>query len=139
MVSNLILEKYLREQYPNYVYCRSIIAAEDIYYQLKSIYGDYGYSVLKRIMNNNWEYLNTIPMADRPKIELLCNDPCPDDCPRLYTHYNDLAYTQLTFGDKKELCQCTMNHAKTEFLLYNSRTKLKTYISRDLIDNKYLP
>ena len=42
-------------------------------------------------MNNNWEYLETIPEDKRGKIEFLCTDPCPDNCPRIYTHYKNFA------------------------------------------------
>lgn len=139
LTSNLGLEKYLRDNYPNYKYCRSILAAEDEPYTLSSPWGPYYLSVMRRNMNNNWEYLETIPMEHRTSIEFLCCDPCPDNCPRLYTHYRDFsrAQNQLSLGGEE--CYCSMSEAKTFFQMHNMETKLKTFISRETIDNNYLP
>lgn len=139
LVVNGTLEKYLREHYKNYKYCRSIIAARDIPYSLHGPFGDYFLSVMRRNCNNDWEYLDTIPIEDRTHIEFLCTDPCPDNCPRLYTHYRDFARCQSEFKELDESTKCSMWDVKGEFLYHFLTHNLKTYISRDMIDNEYLP
>lgn len=139
LITNPILEEYLRNNYKNYKYCRSILAAEEKPYSLTSDYGTYDISVLRRSNNNNWSYLRTIPLEDRPHIELLCNDPCPDDCPRIYTHYKDFGKAQLELDDKAPNLNCTMRKIQGTFVYNYTKTKVKSYISREMIDNIYLP
>ena len=139
LVSNLEFEKYLRENYKNYRYCRSILASENIPYTLDGPYGKYDISVMKRGNNNNWEYLNTIPMEDRSSIELLCNDPCIDNCPRIYSHYSDMARAQLEYSTQVEGLQCSIDPELRHFLYKYIKSELTSYISRDMIDKEYLP
>lgn len=139
LVSDLEFEHYLRTNYPNYKYCRSIIASEEKPYALSSPYGEYEISVLKRRKNNDWNYLDTIPQEDRASIEFLCNDPCPDNCPRIYTHYLDLAKGQLMLTNQVDGWNCTMGQVQGIFRHHYSTTQLKTYITREAIDKLYLP
>lgn len=139
LVSNPILEKYLRDNYKTYKYCRSIIAAKNEPYAFYGTYGLYTLSVIRRDRNNQWDYLDTIPMEDRAKIEFLCNDPCPDNCPRLYTHYLDHARNQLACAASNDTDKCTSFNVTGPFQLHNMKTNNHTYISRELIDNEYLP
>jgi len=139
LVANPRLENYLRKHYKNYKYCRSIVGARDIPYQLHGNLGDYYLSVMQRRMNNNWEFLDKIPEIDRPQIEFLCTDPCPDNCPRLYTHYRDFARCQLEGRAGSPEAQCSMTEVKGPFPMHYLQTSLETYISRDMINNEYLP
>ena len=75
--------EYLRKNYPNYKYYRSIIAAKDIAYNTEN----YHMSVVNRNWVNDFKKLNSIPVEQRDKIEIICNDVCIDDCPRTYEHY----------------------------------------------------
>jgi collagenase-like PrtC family protease len=94
IVSSPVLESYLRNNYKNYKYCRSIInALDDI-----SHIDNYEYTLLKRSNNRNFELLKSIPQNKRHKIEILCNDKCPIDCPRINQHYNIYAEAQKAFG-----------------------------------------
>ncbi len=134
LTSSIVLENYLRKKYPNYKYGHSIIASREEPIDLSD---KYFLSVMRRRMNNNWNYLETIPEELRYKVEFLCTDPCPDNCPRLYTHYRDFARAQLEFNPN-EACNCTMSDAKGEFQ-YKYLRGLETYISREMIDKEYLP
>lgn len=136
LVNDIKFEKYLRENYPNYKYCRSILTTKDIPYAFESEYGKYDFSVLQREKNNDWPFLLNIPTEQRLKIELLCNDPCIDNCPRLYTHYNDLARAQLEYRGNGEELKCNM---RPRFAYKNMRENVKAYISREMIDEQYLP
>ncbi len=132
-VSSPVLEEYLRKHYKNYLYNRSIIASEKIPYDVKN----YHISVIQRAKNNDWDYLNTIPEEDRGSIEFLCNDPCPDDCPRIYSHYWDLGRHQAALDDTKHHeIECIY---KNDYWLRHNMLSFKTYISRQQIDEQYLP
>lgn len=135
LTSSTILEKYLREKYPNYKYCRSIIGARD---QAIDLSDKYYLTVCQRRMNNNWEFLESIPEEQRHKVEFLCTDPCPDNCPRLYTHYRDFARAQIEYLPGTPECACSMNDIKGAFSHKYLHT-LQTYISREKIDSEYLP
>lgn len=135
LTSSPVLEDYLRKKYPKYKFCRSIIASREEPIVLDP---KYHLEVMRRRMNNNWEFLETIPIDQRPKVEFLCTDPCPDNCPRIYTHYRDFARAQLELRHGNEQCACTMNEVKGEFI-HNYTTTLETYISREMIDKEYLP
>lgn len=134
LTSSPVLENYLRKKYPNYKYCRSIIASRE---EPIALDNKYHIEVMRRRMNNNWDFLNTIPMDKRPKIEFLCTDPCPDNCPRIYSHYRAFARAQLEFQSSDE-CACSMDKVKGDFPTLYTRS-LETYISREMIDNNYLP
>lgn len=135
LTSSPVLEAYLRKKYPNYKYCKSIIASRE---EPCDLSGKYDLVVMRRRMNNNWDYLETIPMERRPEIEFLCCDPCPDDCPRIYTHYRDFARATLELDPTQEAIKCSMNKVKGIFQ-DNYTHKLETYISREAIDKEYLP
>lgn len=134
LTSSIVLEKYLREKYPNYKYGKSIIATREEPFDLSD---KYFLTVMRRRMNNNWDFLETIPVELRHKVEFLCTDPCPDNCPRLYTHYRDFARAQLELNPNPD-CECSMQHVKGPFQ-YKYLKSLETHISRKLINEEYLP
>lgn len=135
LTSSNYLEDYLRKNYPKFKFCHSIIATGDNPCDLSD---RYHISVMRRRMNNNWEYLDTIPMEKRGKIEFLCTDPCPDNCPRIYTHYRDFARAQIEYNPEACNLGCSMEKEKGAFH-YNHLYSLDTYISRDMIEKEYLP
>lgn len=127
LVTSPILEKYLREKYPNYYYCKSILSVEG----LQNYENDYAFTVLERKRNNDFEFLRSIPDHIKPKIEILTNDYCDPDCPYIYSHYLNFAQSQLAFeiGDKK-LLDCHYKQSKEGNPLVLSKTQ---------IDNIYVP
>lgn len=129
-----ILEDYLRNTYPNFKYCRSIIGTHEQEYFADE---KYYVSVMRRAKNNDWDYLNKIPQIERSKIEFLCNDPCPDNCPRIYSHYREYGAATLK-QENNSKCDCTMMEVKGDFPIHFART-LKSFITRDMIINDYLP
>lgn len=135
LTSSPILESYLKKQYPNYKYMRSIIATENGNDFSELDTGNVSLIVLKRIKNNDWEYLDTIPMKYRPHIELLCNDHCTPDCNRLYSHYKEYGMAQLTYN-KNLVRPCSQ--PPTTFILKNLQSN-PTFISREMIENQYYP
>lgn len=135
LTSSPILEQYLRTKYPHYKFCKSIITTANEPYDTS---GKYDLVVMKRRMNNNWEFLDTIPIEMRGKIEFLCCDPCPDNCPRIYSHYRDFARAQVEFDVGSPNVKCSMMDVKGQFTDYYTK-HLETYISREMIEREYAP
>ena len=117
LVSSKNLENYLRDKYPNINISRSIIATkEDIDYN--SLVDQYHHIVLPKRMINNFELLKNISPENRHKMELLCNDPCPIDCKRLYEHYNSFARISLFEQGINQSVNCSINKEKLNNPLY---------------------
>lgn len=139
VVCSSLLEDYLRDKYPNFKYVKSILAS---YEENKSITLDdkYYMSCMMRAANNNWNYLDKIPPEKRHMVEFLCTDPCPDNCPRIKTHYHQMAEIQLTLGKDGNLANyCSMNQLQRGELKNNYTHSLKSYINREQIIKDYVP
>lgn len=101
LVSSQILEDYIKNLYPDIKINKSIIGTTKIingkndnlkyYLQEAEKYNRY---VLPRKYCVDLEMLNLIPKKDRNKFEILVNDPCPIDCPYLYSHYENFGHMQ---------------------------------------------
>lgn len=116
LISSEILEEYIRKFYPNFQLNHSIIATEkdktiDEYIQECD---KYHHIVLPRRLGKNWDFLNQIPKELRTKFELLCTDPCPINCPNIYSHYKAAGEYQRGANLDKSKIYCTHNF-KTPF------------------------
>ena len=132
LVSNPILEKYIRETYPNYPIVRSILAAENIYYDDSD---KYFMTVLRKHKNNDFDLLNSI--EHKEKDELLANETCEEDCPRAYTHYLEFAKQQMYQNNKGEILHTECSYDRR----YNFQKFVKSplCITRDKIKEVYEP
>ena len=135
IVNSPILERYLRDKFPNYKLTKSITAAKEDYDFVKAL-DNYESIVLPRRHNRNWELLDSIPEDKRSKIEILADESCPVDCPRLYTHYNVFAnFTLFKRIDESQRNCTTMKNDGAVFPEINN----KDMIYMDEILNTYLP
>lgn len=126
LVSSPILEKYLRENYPNYKFCKSIIGNEG-----HTVDSNYEFNVLPRKYINNYNLLDTIPAQDRSKMEILATDTCPLNCPYWdKTHYEAYAKSQLRFNVNMEEVQCKFE---------GPRIVTDHIVTKKLIDDWYVP
>lgn len=111
LISSSILENHIRTFFPHFQLNHSIIATEqdktiDNYIQECK---KYHHIVLPRRLGKNWDFLNQIPLELRSKFELLCTDPCPINCPNIYTHYKAIGNYQRGFDLDKSKIHCTHN------------------------------
>lgn len=136
VVTSPILEEYLRDKYPNFKYIKSIIGT---YEEGQDLFLDdkYYMTCLKRIRNNNFAYLDSIPVEKRHKVEILCNDPCPEVCPRLKTHYRQMGKMQLYF-DPVDSIGCSF-YPLRDVLPITHKDSLGTTVSYDNIIDNYVP
>lgn len=135
LTSSPVLENYLREKYPNYKYCKSIIGSREVAIDLDD---KYDLVVARRAVNNNWDILDTVPLEKRTSIEFLCTDPCPVDCPRIYSHYRAFARATLEYTVEEPMADCSMHKVKGPFP-HNYMRQLSTTITREMIDEQYIP
>lgn len=139
LVNSKILEKYIRENYPNYKINQSITTTDKRDYSLNG----YHLAVLKKDLNHNFEYLKKIPLKDRERIELLCNEMCINNCKYTFQHYEEMSNVQLRkrnlydvglYGVCKHRDKINRN-APFKWLKDNS----KYYIDPKDIYEKYVP
>lgn len=109
LVSSDILEKYLRNKYEGIKIDFSIVGTtqpNNINSNFNELAAHYNRIVLPRVYGKDFDYLNKIEEKNRDKIEILCTDPCPIDCPRLASHYCD--YGKITlYEESNEHSPCT--------------------------------
>lgn len=97
LVNTEVLEKYLRENYPNFKFISSttkrIVTLEDLQKELSK---DYFMCVLDYDLNHNEDVLKALePEASR--VEILVDEVCFPGCPKRTEHYKDESIKQLNF------------------------------------------
>ena len=126
-----ILEKHIRENFPNYKIIKSIAASKDVYYDDTE---KYHLSVLRRSKNNDFDLLKSI--KNKSKIKILANDDCPTYCNRQYEHYSAInksrLYKQLE-NPNDILCKCPVSLHDS----FNPKNPL--VLTRNDIKNIYEP
>lgn len=114
LVSSPYLEKYIQEKYPHMPIDKSIIATtrdrdtetDSLEHYIADV-EKYNMCVLPRKYTRNVDFLKQIPEHLRDRFEVLVTDPCPITCPRLYSHYEDMARVQLYEQVEKSTAFCT--------------------------------
>ena len=129
IVSSPILEKYIREKYPEYPVVRSVQAAEEIFYDDSD---KYIMSIIKRRKNNDFEFLKSIKNKD--KIEFVSNESCFEDC-NMSIHYRHTSMRQLYEKEKEYICPHYKPIGKDQTIFCTSAST----ISRELIKKIYEP
>lgn len=102
LVSSPILETHIRKKYPHMKVTKSIIGTtamvnteQDSIENYIELLNHYDAIVLPKKYGKDLESLNKVPQDIRNKIEILATDPCPNNCPYLYSHYQDYGRAQL--------------------------------------------
>ena len=139
-----ILEKYLREKYPNFAYnsstCKEIKDVDEINREMER---DYKYVVLDYNFNNKWDILDKIERKD--KLEVLVNTLCEPGCKRRGEHYRQIAKDQKTMLLNRTLPadkQIPIKHWHCDYGEYNCVHTIQdypTFISPEDIWEKYIP
>lgn len=135
MITSPYLEEHIRKNYPNYKINKSIIASE-FDYDLNEALQKYNTVVLPRRYSKDFKYLNEqILKENRNRVEILCTDPCPTNCPFLYEHYKNYGKTQLYQNDNMNSVECPMPFRK-EYPWNRDESEKITY--EEIVTN-YLP
>ena len=99
VVNSAILETYLRTSYPKYSFISSttkcLTKPED---SLDELAKDYKYVCLDYNLNKNEKFLQSIPVENLSKTEILVNAICPPGCPSRKQHYLANGLSVLSYG-----------------------------------------
>jgi hypothetical protein len=101
LVSSPILEKYIREKYPHINITKSIVGAtgeektRTTVEDYVKLLDEYPRIVIPRKKVNDIDFIQNFPDELKDRVELLCTDACPIDCPRIFQHYTKLGAEQL--------------------------------------------
>lgn len=114
LVSSDILEKYIRNTYPHMKLDKSIIGTSamlntnlDNIEGYCSLLDKYNVIVLPKKYGKDLSFLSNIPKDKRNRIEILVTDPCPNNCPNIYSHYQDYGRAQLGEISSRMANYCT--------------------------------
>ena len=140
LISSEILEEYIRKEFPGYKINSSIIReskinTNKIIYD-ETIFSKYENIVLPKRYLKDFEYLNKIDKKFRNKIEFLCTDPCPSNCPKINSHYEEMGKTTLfeIYDDFKLHCS-SINHSD----LFGTQQFIQDQILYEEIVKDFLP
>ena len=144
MIFSPVLEKYLREKYPNFAYnsstCKEIRDLESLNAELEK---DYKYVVLDYNLNYRWDILKKVNHPE--KLELLVNTLCIPNCPRRGEHYKNQARNEriainnrkLPPEQRKQLIPWTCEYGDKNCV--HTIQNYETFIKPDDIWQKYVP
>lgn len=143
IVMSDILEKYIRENYPNYKItsstCKEIRDMDGVNAELEK---PYNLVVLDYNWNNKFDELEKI--KDKGRCEILVNALCQPNCPRRGEHYRAIGKIQIDRCNAAYSAVGGQLQFKDFECPFMSRTiyditELPTFISPEAIREKYLP
>ena len=144
MIMSPVLEKYLREKYPNFAYnsstCKEIKNVDDLNAEIDR---DYKYVVLDYNLNNNWDFIGKLNHPE--KLEVLINTLCKPACPRRGEHYRQIAKDQKVVILNQKLPPEKRIPIKEWYCEYGENNCIytiqdyPTVISPDDLWDKYIP
>ena len=141
LVNTDVLERYLREKYPDFHYISSTTKRiKDLDTLLKELDKDYLMAVLDYDLNHDEEVLEALePEASR--VEILVDEICYANCPKRTMHYQDESLMQLTFS-KGTSFDCPNRKTMPAFKecmkrpSFISKEQLPSYIERGFVNFK---
>lgn len=144
IVMSPILEKYIRENYPNYKItsstCKQIKDMNDLNAELDK---DYNLVVIDYNWNNKFDELALI--KDKGRCEVLVNACCQPECPRRGEHYSTIGKHQIKICTMAQAGMGGVNIVEEPFdckyMGYDiyEINKFRTHVSPDDIESKYVP
>ena len=135
VINSPILEKYIRENYPNYKFISSTTKCLTNIEEAKSeiLNSNYYLTCLDYNLNKNYKFLETLTQEEKNKTELLVNAICGPACPNRKNHYKLNSLYMLNYGKPYALRSCSIEHNN----LYPRNDSV--FISPEEIDNYYYP
>lgn len=144
MIFSPILEKYIRENYPDYKLnsstCKEIRDIDKVNEELKK---DYYLVVLDYNFNNKFDELQKI--EDKARCEILVNALCRPECPRRGDHYKNIAKNQRIMLKNRKHPKDKQIPLEPWYCEYGEHNcihtiqEYSTYISPEAIWEKYVP
>lgn len=114
VVASGILEEYLRATYPQYSFISSTTKCIKNPNEAKEelLNPNFKMSCIDYNLNKNKEFLDSIPMDKRNKVEFLVNAICPPGCPSRKLHYKLNSQFNFSYGASYNVgvCGIQKNH-----------------------------
>lgn len=107
LVNSPVLEKYLREQYPNFKFIQSITACQHSIEKINEATEKYDLVVIDFHDNRNMDFLEKI--KNKNKIEILVDGLCPNSCNRSKEHYSNISRINCLQGNANHEYSCLIN------------------------------
>lgn len=133
VINSPILEEYLRKNYPKYNFISSTTKCNNKNDSLNELTENYKYICLDYNLNKNYNFLESIPIELRNKVEFLVNAICPPGCPNRKDHYRLNGYSHLNLAKMYNI-DCGIQ----ENTLAYSTITYRNNISIEDINNYYL-
>lgn len=116
LVASPILENFIRANYPKLKISRSIVDTP-VDYNYKEALNHYENIVIPIRHTYDFDFFSQFSDEEKKRVEILCSDPCPIDCPRIYEHYREYARGNLFLGSRdfctNPLVNCTNDDCGT--------------------------
>lgn len=112
VVNSPILEKYLKENYPQYKLISSTtkcITNKDLLKEEISN-SNYNQVCLDYNLNKDWKFLETLSQEEKNKSEFLVNAVCGPGCPHRSAHYTLNSEYSLNYGKHFNMRGCYITH-----------------------------
>lgn len=110
-VSDDNFKDYILSRYPNYQLVSSttkcLTKPVELLQELQK--DDYYLICLDYNLNKNLKLLESIPIEQKKKCEILCNAICPPGCPERKNHYRANSDFYLNYGKNMNLCNCLIS------------------------------
>lgn len=128
VVNSLLLENYIRNNFPKYKIISSTTkclanpkdSKEELNKNYEMICFDYN-------LNKNQNFLNSLNLEEKEKSEILVNAICPPHCPSRKEHYNLNSYSYLNYGSHYKTRTCGIYKDN----LYPDKEKEKNNLSQE--------
>ena len=135
VINSPILEKYIRENYPEYKFISSTTKClTDLENAKKEINNsDYILTCIDYNLNKNYSFLESLSPEEKAKTELLVNAICGPGCPNRAQHYTLNSLYALNYGKLYSMKSCAIEHKN----LYPVQNKV--VINPEEIENYYYP
>lgn len=137
IIASDALKNYISQKCPDFHFISSTTKClSDLNDLVKELNDDtFKYVVPDYNFNNDFEQLEKIPENLRAKVEFLCDESCMPKCPVRKQSYERISRGSLFMDEGEFVCS-----DKRKFIKHFSRIqKNKTFISRNAIEEKYLP
>lgn len=129
-----ILEKYLKENYPNYNLIASTTRCSNKKQSKEDLNNsNYLFTCLDYNLNHNWTFLNSLTPEEKEKTEFLINPICGPGCPQRKEHYRLNSLFSLSYGSIYRMAHCEIKEG-SECAQFNP-----AHITIDEIINQYVP
>lgn len=137
IVNSPILEDYLRETYPNFKYISSTTKCLKNNSEIIKELPKYYLTVLDYSKNHDMDFLSSLSVNDKNKIELLVNSYCSPDCAFRKKHYEGVS--RINIGESINISEYVHPNCITHKVNFLDTLNYSCTITKEQLYNTYTP